>query len=91
MDVATLATGARTRCATSGESRTPGEHVEAEILTPQEAADLLRFTTDQLYELTRERSRSRQRKPIPVCRVGKFLRFRRSSLLAWLSELENAR
>jgi excisionase family DNA binding protein len=60
-----------------------------EILTPEDAAELLRLEPSQLYELTRTRARSRHKKPIPRIKVGKFIRFRRSSLLAWLSELES--
>jgi excisionase family DNA binding protein len=61
-----------------------------EILTPEDAADLLRLEPSQLYELTRNRARSRHSKPIPVCKVGKLLRFRRSSILAWLADLEDS-
>ena len=64
--------------------------VDHEILTPEDAAELLRLSPAQIYELSRNRSRSRHAHPIPVCRVGKRLRFRRSALLTWLSALESA-
>jgi excisionase family DNA binding protein len=58
------------------------------LLNLQQAADLLGLTKQQLYELTRRRSRVRQRVQIPVIRVGKRTCFRRESLERWLSELE---
>ncbi|MGH9522126.1 MAG: helix-turn-helix domain-containing protein [Terriglobales bacterium] len=61
-----------------------------EILTVEDAATLLRLEPEQIYQLTRARARCRASKPIPVIHVGKFLRFRRSSLLQWLSELESS-
>lgn len=54
-----------------------------EILTPSEAAELLRLSESQLYELTRHRARSRHTRPIPVIYAGKHLRFARTALLEW--------
>jgi predicted DNA-binding transcriptional regulator AlpA len=63
-----------------------------EILTPQDAADLLRLSTSALYELTRTRTRSRSSNPIPVIRLNaKHLRFKKSSLLAWIASCEVSR
>ena len=58
------------------------------LLSLEQAAQLLGLTKDQLYELTRNRSRMRQRVPLPCVRVGKFRRFRASSLNEWVSKLE---
>ena len=62
--------------------------MDQEILTPEDAAELLRLEPSQVYELTRSRAVSRHAHPIPHLKVGKALRFRRSSLLAWLAALE---
>lgn len=59
-----------------------------EILTMDEAAAKLKLTRGQLYELTRNRSRIRQRVPLPFIRLGKRRVFRASSLETWLSQLE---
>ena len=40
-------------------------------------------------ELTRSRSRVRQAHPIPFCRLGKRIAFRRESLENWISQLES--
>ncbi len=58
------------------------------LLSISEAAGLLGLTKEQLYQLTRERSRVRQRLPIPHLRLGKRLFFRRESLEAWVNALE---
>ncbi len=47
-----------------------------EILTPREAAALLRIHRTTLYELARSGD-------LPAFRVGKDWRFRRDALLAW--------
>ena len=61
------------------------------VLSLSEAASLLGLTPRQLYELTRQRSRTRQTHPIPVLRLGKRLAFRRASLEQWLIACEGAR
>lgn len=58
------------------------------LLSLLEAADLLGLKPSNLYELTRARSRARQAHPIPVCRIGKRIAFRRESLEQWVSRLE---
>ena len=50
------------------------------VLNLTQAAELLGLTRQQLYELTRSRSRVRQRIPLPTLRLGKRLAFRRESL-----------
>lgn len=53
-----------------------------EILTPEEAAALLRVGIIWVHE----KCRSRAKNPLPHHRVGKFLRFRRSELLKWFDD-----
>lgn len=52
---------------------------EPEILTPEQVASLLKVRPSWVYEKVRRRSRN----PLPVHRVGRYLRFRRSAVLAW--------
>lgn len=59
------------------------------LLSLSEAADLLGLKPSNLYSLTRSRSRVRQTHPIPFCRLGKRIAFRRESLEQWISTLEN--
>jgi excisionase family DNA binding protein len=54
------------------------------ILTIEQVAERLQLKPSTVYELTRRRSR----RPLPVLRVGKFLRFRRSEIEAWLVQRE---
>jgi len=58
------------------------------LLSLTEAAALLSLTKQQLYELTRSRSRRRQAIPLPYVRLGKRLCFRRESLERWIAQLE---
>jgi excisionase family DNA binding protein len=58
------------------------------LLTLTQAAELLGLKPSNLYELTRRRSRVRQRVPLPYVRLGKRLAFRRESLERWIAQLE---
>lgn len=57
------------------------------ILTLTEAAKFLKLKPGQLYEQTRERTRSRQECPVPFIKIGKHLRFRQPDLEAWIEQL----
>jgi predicted DNA-binding transcriptional regulator AlpA len=52
-----------------------------EILTPEETAALLRVEVSWVYS----KSRRRQRNPLPVHRIGKYLRYTKSEVLAWFA------
>jgi excisionase family DNA binding protein len=54
------------------------------ILTIEQVAERLQLKPSTVYELTRRRSR----RPLPVLRAGKFLRFRWSEIEAWLVQRE---
>jgi excisionase family DNA binding protein len=73
---------------TKGEAATTP--VMSDLLTVEEAAAYLRISRSQLYALTRTSSRVMQRHPIPVIRFGKSLKFRKSSLDGWLTQLEKS-
>jgi excisionase family DNA binding protein len=49
------------------------------ILTPEEVAQMLRVELSFVYE----KSRRRQRNPIPVHRIGRYLRYYRAEVIAW--------
>jgi predicted DNA-binding transcriptional regulator AlpA len=66
---------------------TPGPAVAPEILNVADVAELLRMSRSQIYTLTRRRA-LRNSHPIPVIRLSGNLRFRRASVLAWLSQIE---
>lgn len=59
-----------------------------EVLTVAETAALLKVPTSSVYEWTR--FRGTQRAPIPHRKVGKYLRFLRSEVDAWLVGLPQA-
>ena len=50
------------------------------LLTPEEAAEILRVKVSWLYQHTRRRSQDR----IPFVKVGRYLRFREQDLLAYI-------
>ena len=60
-----------------------------EILTVAEVAAWLKLSKSQVYELTKERSRSGdvREDPLPVLRIGTAVRFRRSDVEAWIEKL----
>jgi len=65
----------------------PAEH---DILTVAEVAELLKCKPSSVYNLTRLRGRARYDNPIPVIRLPMGLRFRRSSVIAWLKAQETS-
>jgi len=52
---------------------------QVEIMTPEQVAELFQVSTTWLYE----KSRRRQKNPLPVKRIGRYLRYRRSEVLEW--------
>lgn len=56
-----------------------------EILTPEEVAALLRVSLTWVYE----KSRRRQKNPLPTVRIGRYLRFSRTAVLAWFESKGN--
>jgi excisionase family DNA binding protein len=50
------------------------------LLTPEEAAEILRVKLSWLYQHTRRRSQDR----IPFIKVGRYLRFREQDLMAYI-------
>ena len=72
----------------AGAEIVPPPPAENDILTVAEVADILKCKKSSIYNLTRHRGQARYDSPIPVLRLPMGLRFRRSSVLAWLKSLE---
>lgn len=53
-----------------------------DLLTAEEVAALLRVTTGWVYAQTRSRR-------IPHLRLGRYVRYRRQALEAWMRDVEN--
>lgn len=66
----------------------PTTPAENDILTVAEVVEILKCKPSSIYNLTRHRGRARYDSPIPVLRLPMGLRFRRSSVLAWLKSQE---
>ncbi len=75
----------------AGAEVVPTISAENDILTVTEVAQLLKCKPSSIYNLTRTRGRARYDNPIPVLRLPLGLRFRRSSVLAWLKSQETTR
>jgi excisionase family DNA binding protein len=56
----------------------------AVLLTPAQLAERLAVPVSWIREKTRERARVRDEDPLPVVRLGKYVRFRWSDVAAWL-------
>jgi len=72
----------------AGTEILPTPPAENDILTVAEVAELLKCNKSSIYNLTRIRGQSRYNNPIPVLKLPMGLRFRRSSVLAWLKSQE---
>lgn len=72
----------------AGTEILPTARVETDILTVAEVAELLKCKKSSIYNLTRNRGQARYDNPIPVLRLPMRLRFRRSSVFAWLKSQE---
>ena len=64
-----------------------------EILTPIEVAAMLKMSKGQIYEMTKERTRTGSMKahPLPVLKINGNLRFRKADVQAWLGRLAESR
>jgi Helix-turn-helix domain len=60
-----------------------------ELLTVSDLAAILKCKESSVYNLTRRRGRARYDNPVPVLRLPCGLRFRRSSVMAWLASQES--
>lgn len=60
-----------------------------EILTVTELAAMLKMSRGQVYEMTRDRTRSGAMRdnPIPVVRINSNVRFRKSDIEDWIEKL----
>jgi excisionase family DNA binding protein len=56
----------------------------AALLTPQQLAQRMAVPVSWIREKTRQRARVRDDDPLPVVRLGKYVRFRWSDVEAWL-------
>jgi len=72
----------------AGTEIVPTAPADNDILTVAEVAELLKCKPSSIYNMTSRRGRARYDHSIPVLRLPMGLRFRRSSLLAWLKTLE---
>jgi hypothetical protein len=57
---------------------------QAALLTPQQLADRLVVPVTWIREKTRERARVRDEDPLPVVRLGKYVRFDWHEVQEWL-------
>ena len=74
----------------AGAEIAPAPSAENDILTVAEVAELLKCKKSSIYNLTRNRGKARYDNPIPVLKLPMGLRFRRSSVLAWLKSQERS-
>jgi predicted DNA-binding transcriptional regulator AlpA len=56
----------------------------AVLLTPKQLSEKLSVPVSWIREKSRERARVRDSDPLPIVRLGKYVRFRWSDIEAWL-------
>jgi len=66
----------------SVEQSAPGLSV---LLTPQQLAEKLAVPASWVREKSRERARIRDADPLPLVRLGKYVRFRWDEVEAWIA------
>ncbi len=49
------------------------------FITPEQVAEMLATSVSWVYE----KSRSRQRDPLPTLRIGRYLRFEKDAVIQW--------
>jgi len=59
--------------------------IGAVLLTPGELAAKLNVPPSWIREKTRARGRTRDKDPLPVVRLGKYVRFRWNDIETWLA------
>lgn len=67
------------------------ESSNAVLLTPAQLSEKLNVPTSWIREKTRQRARVRDDDPLPVIRMGKYVRFRWSDVEAWLQRQSEGR
>ena len=72
----------------AGTEILPTVPADNDILTVAEVADLLKCKLSSIYNMTSRRGWARYDHSSPVLRLPMGLRFRRSSVLAWLKSQE---
>lgn len=55
------------------------------LLTPEQLSEKLNVPPSWVREKTRERARIRDKDPLPVVRLGKYVRFSWPAVEAWLA------
>jgi excisionase family DNA binding protein len=76
--------------ATTDTNATPAVPIaQCEVLTVAEAAALLKVPPSSIYEWTRYRG-SHRGTPLPHRKIGKYIRFLRSEIDAWIVGLPQA-
>jgi hypothetical protein len=76
--------------ATQAQKQTQSSEIQtapmmpAVLLTPQQLAAKLAIPVSWIREKTRERARLRDEDPLPVVRLGKYVRFDWTQVLSWL-------
>jgi hypothetical protein len=58
----------------------------SDILTPEQLAARLQVSKSWVFEQTRERSKVRNKHPLPCIRLGKYLRFSWPQVCQWMAE-----
>jgi hypothetical protein len=72
----------------AGTEVPPPAAADDDIMTVAEVAKIIRCKPSSVYNLTRKRGAARYAHPIPVIKLPCGLRFRKSSVLAWLKSQE---
>lgn len=70
---------------TEQESASSSILTDAVLLTSQQLAERLAVPPSWVREKTRQRARVRDEDPLPVIRLGKYVRFHWPSVQAWLA------
>jgi excisionase family DNA binding protein len=68
-----------------GTARSSIQIEPEDILTAEEVAAWLKVPKSWVFEQTRKRAKLRCRNPLPVIRLGKYVRFSREQVSQWMA------
>ena len=69
------------------ESSRMAVQVGDELLTPAQMGEWLQLSESTIHELCRTRAQQK-RNPLPFFKVGRAVRFNKTEIMKWLSQLE---
>jgi predicted DNA-binding transcriptional regulator AlpA len=63
----------------------------SDLITPDTLAKRLKVRKSWIFEKTRKRARSRDTRPLPTIRLGRYIRFDWNAVSQWMTEQQKGK